>query len=304
MVRKRKRLLQRKSRKRQERGREAVEARTTNPVNVCMLCSSLIKGTQRLPNQVGKVQPCGCTFHYKCLRKDVLCCQVIEHQEYSQCSQCQTPCVSIEQWGESNRVREQLLPLLVSHDHAVHIRQHSSMWDINIAMSDDDVQESDRDILEPAQRRVRQEKFKRHMVEHQEHEWRDGQLATLRDLGLVAELEDDQHVRHLGAILHHTRLNKIGVSACAAPRECQPLSTVARHLTDHKYHPEGVQDLILAGFPCVSLCCGSDKRLPEERREAISFVLCRLVMAGAAAPKCAGKLLKPEKWQLWLNTHR
>ena len=103
-----------------------------------------------------------------------------------------------------------------------------------------------------AQQRRRAERRARHVVEHQEHEWRQGVMRMLVRGSVVEELKTVAHVRRLGAILHHCRRNNPGDTAAGAPRFLAPeikLSRIVPQPTDKQYHSlKGSRACLLQGL--------------------------------------------------------
>jgi hypothetical protein len=293
-----------KSRKRQLRGQWAVMKRATNPPVECGVCFQVVHSTARRPNQLGRLLPCGCKFHYDCMRRLAVTLQAVEGRVLERCARCQRgPVCSLERLDDRGAevLSTESLPLRLHPAQLTAARRAGSMWDDDIDISPRMEEQGESEREAAAAERGRRARYSQHIVAQQEIDFRSSVLRTLTAAGLVDEVGVPARVLQLGAILHHVRRNRPGDSALTAPGiSTTALRAIDRQLTAKRYHVEGIEGLEEAGYKAVAYFCGSPDVPSHVRAEAVSYVRCRLVMVGAATQNCAGKLLKPPGWENWV----
>ena len=278
--------------------------RTTNTPVECGVCSQVVCSTARRPNQLGRLMPCGCKFHYDCLRRLAVTLQAVEGRVLDRCTRCQRdPVCSLERLddGGAEVLSAESFPLRLHPAQLTAARRASSMWDDDIDISPRMEEEGESEREAAAAERGRRARYSQHLVAQQELDFRSSVLQTLGEAGLVDEVGVPARVIQLGAILHHVRRNRPCDSALTAPGiSTTALGAIHRQLTDRRYSVEGIAGLEEAGYAAVAYYCGSPDVPSHVRAEAVSYVRCRLVMEGAATQSCAGKLLKPAGWEAWV----
>ena len=178
----------RKSRKAIEKGRKGAAARVVNPAHTCLFCTELIQVTSREPAPMGRVQPCGHeNFHFRCLRRWAARVEAIGGGAFMErCPVCRCDgSTHIESVGKSG-VRSRLSLPLPESEHELVAQQRDALEgegeysdDIQSLAGDEegeDREQRERELA--AQQRRRAERRARHVVEHQEHEWRQGVMCA------------------------------------------------------------------------------------------------------------------------------
>ena len=126
----------------------------------------------------------------------------------------------------------------------------------------------------------------------------EGVYGKLVRAGLVQQLDDDAQCWRLASILAAGSAD--AALAHPAPARTRPILVrrdfnPATALVDGKtslHRGSGTTGgLVDAGFGAVSTCCAWSSR--EDRAEAISWTMCRLVASGAASAALDGKKIRP-----------
>jgi hypothetical protein len=252
--------------------------RTTHTPVECVVCGQVVSSTARRPNQLGRLMPCGCKFHYDCIRRLAVTLQAVEGRVLERCTRCQRgPVCSMERLDDRGAevLSADSVPLSLHPAQLTAARRASSMWDDDIDISPRMEEEGEAERDAAAAQRGRRARYSQNIVAQQESEFRSSVLQTLGEAGLVDEIGVPARVMRLGAILHHVRRNRPCDSALTAPGiSTTALGVIHMQLTDRRFSVEGIAGLEEAGYPAVAYYCGSPDVPSHVRRARRGCLLC------------------------------
>ena len=256
---------------------------------VCRMCArDLAFALQE--SDVGRLWPCGCLFCWhgdeangSCEGLYNVCVANAVEDTPQDCPNCRTTCELVECIGTGGRVESECLPLTLSDAEKKSLRREPrAWWGID---REHPAAEPDEDKIKRRKCAARREA---RMVAEEEYNWRYGVVKLLKEEGLVEALSANSAACELHAILR--------AAANASTKSCPSQWFTDKYLIDTT---EGgfTPGLARGAFSAVAKCCGPYWET-FLRKEAISFVRCRMVDAGVWPSKMRGKLLQTDAYVL------